>query len=186
MAHSWPWSQGMAQEEDDPQDSRDMVLHTPGWGNEAWPPAWLPAPIRPMRGSVGRFSAAAVSSREECKQCPGLFWRFTGVRPCGPRQDGCRLQGSVSYNKPVTCVAVIFEHFARRLAKHEYDIVVGRKCRLSSIAAGAFSDFIAGQFFRSSFFKKLTPVASCTELQKHGDMCILEGSRPGLGHAWLS
>ena len=74
MAHSWPWSQGMAQEEDDPQDSRDMVLHMPGWGNEAWPPAWLPAPIRPMRGSVGRFSAAAVSScREECNNAPDFF-----------------------------------------------------------------------------------------------------------------
>ena len=63
----------MAQEEDDPQDSRDMVLHTPGWGNEAWPPAWLPAPIRPMRGSVGRFSAAAVSSRKECNNAQDFF-----------------------------------------------------------------------------------------------------------------
>ena len=111
------------------------------------------------------------------QQCPGLFWRFTGVRPCGPRQDGCRLQGSVSYNKPVTCVAVIFEHFARRLAKHEYDIVVGRKCRLHRSQPALFW-FHSRQFFgrpssRSSLLWHLAPNCKST------GHVHLRGSRPG-------
>ena len=88
-----------------------------------------------------------------------------------------RLQGSVSYNKPVTCVAVIFEHFARRLAKHEYDIVVGRKCRLHRSQPALFW-FHSRQFFgrpssRSSLLWHLAPNCKST------GHVHLRGSRPG-------
>ena len=46
------------------------------WGNGAWPPAWLPEPLLPMRGSVGRFSAASCqleSSRERCDNAQEFF-----------------------------------------------------------------------------------------------------------------
>ena len=33
----------------------------------------------------------------------------------------------------------IFEHFARRLAKHEYDIIVGGKCRLTLLAGAIYT-----------------------------------------------
>ena len=95
----------------------------------------------------------------------------------GHDKTGVGYKGSVSYNKPVTCVAVIFEHFARRLAKHEYDIVVGRKCRLHRSQPALFW-FHSRQFFgrpssRSSLLWHLAPNCKST------GHVHLRGSRPG-------
>ena len=176
MAHSWPWSQGMAQEEDDPQDSRDMALHTPGWGNEAWPPAWLPAPIRPMRGSVGRFSAAAVSSREECNNAQDFF----GDLPVSDRVGHDKTGVGYKDPSPTTNRSLALPSSSSTFPvdlQSTYDIVVGRKCRLHRSQPALFW-FHSRQFFgrpssRSSLLWHLAPNCKST------GHVHLRGSRPG-------
>ena len=173
MAHSWPWSQGMAQEEDDPQDSRDMVLHTPGWGNEAWPPAWLPAPIRPMRGSVGRFSAAAVSSREECNNAQDFFGDLPVSDRVGHDKTG------VGYKDPSPTTN---RSLALPSSSSTFPVDLQSTNTISLLVANVgfsdrsrrFSDFIAGNFS----VVLLQEAHSCGILHriaKARDMCILEG-----------
>ena len=163
----------MAQEEDDPQDSRDMVLHTPGWGNEAWPPAWLPAPIRPMRGSVGRFSAAAVSSREECNNAQDFFGDLPVSDRVGHDKTG------VGYKDPSPTTN---RSLALPSSSSTLPVDLQSTNTISLLVANVgfidrsrrFSDFIAGNFS----VVLLQEAHSCGILHriaKARDMCILEG-----------
>ncbi|CAL1155792.1 unnamed protein product [Cladocopium goreaui] len=163
----------MAQEEDDPQDSRDMVLHTPGWGNEAWPPAWLPAPIRPMRGSVGRFSAAAVSSREECNNAQDFFGDLPVSDRVGHDKTG------VGYKDPSLATN---RSLALPSSSSTLPVDLQSTNTISLLVANVgfidrsrrFSDFIAGNFS----VVLLQEAHSCGishRIAKARDMCILEG-----------
>ena len=173
MAHSWPWSQGMAQEEDDPQDSRDMVLHTPGWGNEAWPPAWLPAPIRPMRGSVGRFSAAAVSSREECNNAQDFFGDLPVSDRVGHDKTG------VGYKDPSPTTN---RSLALPSSSSTFPVDLQSTNTISLLVANVgfidrsrrFSDFIAGNF-SVVLLQEAHSCGTLHRIAKARDMCILEG-----------
>ena len=150
-----------------------MVLHTPGWGNEAWPPAWLPAPIRPMRGSVGRFSAAAVSSREECNNAQDFFGDLPVSDRVGHDKTG------VGYKDPSPTTN---RSLALPSSSSTLPVDLQSTNTISLLVANVgfidrsrrFSDFIAGNFS----VVLLQEAHSCGILHriaKARDMCILEG-----------
>ena len=79
-----------------------------------------------MRGSVGRFSAAAVSSREECNNAQDFF----GDLPVSDRVGHDKTGVGYKDPSPTTNRSLALPSSSSTLPVDEYDIVVGRKCRL--------------------------------------------------------
>ena len=82
-----------------------------------------------MRGSVGRFSAAAVSSREECNNAQDFF----GDLPVSDRVGHDKTGVGYKDPSPTTNRSLALPSSSSTFPvdlQSTYDIVVGRKCRL--------------------------------------------------------